>query len=87
MMQVTVLTEAQIEEIARQAAMFAVSQLERQEVKPTPEIMTKAELAEYLRCDRSKIERFMKTGLPYFYFGDTPRFRKSAVDEWLEKGE
>lgn len=83
-MSIVVLEQSQIEEIARQAAVFAVSQLDRQEVKPTPEIMTKAELAEYLRCDISKINRFMKSGLPHFYFGDTPRFRKSAIDSWLE---
>lgn len=49
----------------------------------TPEIMTKTELADYLRCDVSKINRYMTQGLPFERFGGHPRFRKSDIDRWL----
>ena len=52
--------------------------------KHTPELMTKAELAEYLRCDVSKINRYMDNGLPVEQFGSTPRFRKVDIDRWLK---
>lgn len=55
------------------------------ESQKTPELMTKAELAKYLRCDVSKINRYMTKGLPFFYFGDHPRFRKSEIDEYFQK--
>ena len=49
------------------------------------EIMTKMELADYLRCDISKISRYMKKGLPFVRFGSEPRFYRRKIDEWLEE--
>jgi excisionase family DNA binding protein len=51
--------------------------------------MTKRELAEYLRCGISKINRLMKKiseeKVPFEMFGDTPRYRKTDIDAWLKK--
>lgn len=81
---IVVLTHDQLTEVARLAASHAVTDLWQAFTAPTPEIMTKAEVAKYLRCDVSKINRFMRTGMPHFTFGSTPRFRKAEIDRWLE---
>lgn len=83
-MEVAVISKDEIREYIRQAAMLAAESV--RETAKTPELMIKTELAEYLRCDVSKINRYMKKGLPFEKFGDHPRFRKSSIDAWL-KGE
>lgn len=50
---------------------------------PILEIMTKTELADYLRCSVSKVNSYMGKGLPFFMFGEHPRYRKSEIDRWL----
>ncbi len=83
---IIVLTKGDIEDLIAKTAAVAVESLkddlERSRVR---EIMTKAELADYLRCDVSKINRLMGS-MPHLSFGSTPRFRKSAIDEWLTNG-
>lgn len=82
-MEVAVISKDEIREYIRQAAMLAAEQA-RETVK-TPEIMTKAECAEYLRCDTTSLNRYMKCGLVCEYRGDTPVFRKTTVDLWLQR--
>jgi len=84
--EVVTLSKEQLSDIIRQTAQAVVLDLRDDFSKPTPELMTKAELAGYLRCNISKIDRLMKVDLPYIIFGAQPRFRKSAIDEWLARG-
>jgi excisionase family DNA binding protein len=50
-----------------------------------PEIMTKAEVAKYLKKSHSTITRWMRShGLPYHGAG-RPTFKRSEVDEWLAR--
>lgn len=48
-----------------------------------PEIMTKADVAKYLKKSHSTITRWMRRhGLPYHGAG-RPTFKRSEVDAWL----
>lgn len=90
-MQVEVITlsRAELTRMIEETASRVVHAVRDEVSRPTPEIMTKAELADYLRCDVSKINRYMKdegNPLPVEYFGSTPRFRKVDIDNWL-RGE
>ena len=83
--EIIVLSRSELSEILRQNAVAVVAQLRNEfEQKPIPELMTKTELSAYLSCSISKIDYYMKKGLPTKYFGDTPRFRKIKIDEWLQ---
>jgi excisionase family DNA binding protein len=82
--EVITLERSELERIIDRAAKHAVMELRNDLHKPTPEIMTKAELAEYLRCDVSKVNRFMSKGMPFTRFGTNPRFYKSEIDTWLK---
>lgn len=85
-MTVITLSQADLETIIRRTADAVASDLRADlETRRTPELMTKAELAEYLRCDVSKINRYMSAGLPFEQFGSTPRFRKVSIDTWLQR--
>lgn len=85
--EIIVLSKGELADIIRRTATAVVDDL-RDDIATfkTPELMTKAELADYLRCDVSKINRMMKTGLPHEPFGSAPRFRKSSIDRWLQRG-
>lgn len=75
--EVVTLTKDELQEMFRQAFIFAKHQNEGV-------LMTKAELAKYLKWSPSKIERKMAEGLPYIGGkGEHPRFRRSDVDAWL----
>lgn len=87
MSELIVITPERLDEIVRQAASAVVTDLRNEFTKPTPELLTKTELAKYLRCDVSKINRLMKDGLPHFPFGGHPRYRKSDIDRWLQPDE
>lgn len=51
----------------------------------TPEIMTKAEIAKYLKRSNATINRWMRYhGLPYHGVG-RPTFNRAEVDAWLEQ--
>lgn len=52
------------------------------------ELMTAAELAEYLKVKPSTIETWAKNGkLPLVKVGSLNRFRRSDIDAWLAKNE
>jgi len=55
----------------------------------TKAYMTKKELAGYLGCSVRQIQNWMKSGMPYLRFSDSPqgniRFRPHEVDEWLNR--
>lgn len=74
------ITTDELERIVSRAVRVALDDLRS---KPTKEIMTKAELAEYLSCSVSKVNAYMGKGLPFVTFGEHPRFRKSEIDRWL----
>lgn len=81
------LSESELAELIRRTALAVTDELRQDVATPTPELMTKAECAEYLRCDISKINRLMvrdERPLPVLQFGGTPRFRKSEIDHWLQ---
>ena len=48
------------------------------------EILTKEELADYLRISIRTIDRLMKEGMPYLKIRGTVRFEKKKVFSWLE---
>ena len=77
MTELIITTESQLSEIVRRHVGHAITDLI---AKPMPEILTKSELAEYLRCDVSKINRLRP---PSIKFGSHPRYRKSDIDRWL----
>lgn len=80
---IVALTESELSDLIRRSAVAVADEL-RQDIHRTPELMTKAELAEYLRCDVSKVNRYMRKGLPFEPFGSSPRFRKVNIDKWLQ---
>ncbi len=49
------------------------------------EILTKEELATYLKVTERTIDRLRKKGMPFLKVGDTVRFKKDAVLKWLEE--
>jgi excisionase family DNA binding protein len=52
----------------------------------TDQILTVPMLAEYLLCHPSTIYRLLKNRrIPGFRVGSDWRFRKSAIDQWLNK--
>jgi len=85
-MAIAVLEESEIQTIIRDAVKLATAELRDElERSRTPELMSKDRLALYLECHVSSINRFMKSGgMPFEMLGDHPRFRKSAIDVWLQ---
>lgn len=85
MSEIYVLSKTELDDAIRRAARLVAFDL-REELKTpqTPEVMTKTELAEYLRCDVQKITRYMKKGMPFVTFGEQPRFYKTEIDAWLK---
>ena len=50
------------------------------------EVLTAEEAAEYLKMALSTLYRFMRSGdVPCFKLGNQWRFKKSILDEWMEK--
>lgn len=89
-MQVEIITieKAELERLIRRTASLVADDLRSDlESHRIPELMTKTELADYLRCDASKINRYMQTGLPFEQFGGHPRFRKTDIDQWLKSSK
>lgn len=84
--EIITIQKTELEEMLQRAAKFGASiALDEIHTAQIPELMTKQDLSVYLRCNVSKINRLMKTGLPFVMFGDTPRFRKGDIDGWLKK--
>ena len=83
-MHVTAFTEDELEAFALRVVRLGVSLAMAEKV--TPEIMTKKEVADYLRVSVATIDRQMKSGLPYFNVGESGvRFRNSEIDEHLSR--
>jgi excisionase family DNA binding protein len=52
----------------------------------THEVMTKAELADYLRISRRTVDDWMREGkLPYWKIGRAVRFKRKDVVEHLDR--
>ena len=52
---------------------------------PNPDVMTIAELAAYLRCNKSTIYRLIKREkLPAFRIGSDWRFKRELIEKWME---
>jgi excisionase family DNA binding protein len=49
------------------------------------EILTKEELAAFLKVTPRTIDNLRKKGLPYFTVGDSVRFHKAKAMNWLEE--
>ena len=49
------------------------------------EILTREELANYLKLTPRTIDRLRKTGLPCFKIGDSVRFKKDEVLKWIDE--
>lgn len=47
-------------------------------------VLTKKQLAAYLRCSTKSVERRVSEGMPSFMVGGLRRFRLSDVEAWLE---
>ena len=53
---------------------------------PHPDVMTIAELATYLRCNKSTIYRLIKRErLPAFRIGSDWRFKRELIEKWMEE--
>ena len=53
---------------------------------PPPDVMTIAELAAYLRCNKSTIYRLIKREkLPAFRIGSDWRFKRELIEKWMEE--
>lgn len=54
---------------------------------PDDELMTEQELADYCRVSLGTVQRWRYQGIgpPVLWAGNRPRYRKSQVDEWLER--
>jgi excisionase family DNA binding protein len=52
------------------------------------DLMSKAELMQYLSVSRATLDRLMKTGLPYIKISSgkrgAVRFKRRDIDRWLE---
>jgi excisionase family DNA binding protein len=82
MQRISAFTEDELAELLTRAARLGASQA-IQQAQPK-EVMTKKEVADYLRVSVPTIDRKMKQGLPHFFVGDaSPRFYRSRIDEWM----
>lgn len=48
-------------------------------------VLTKKQLASYLKCSTKTIDRRTKEGMPSFMLGAQRRYRLKDVMEWLEE--
>lgn len=71
-------------ELVRLIDMSVSDAVERAKLSPKmPKILTKTEVAKYLKKSHSTINRWMRShGLPYHGAG-RPTFKRSEVDAWL----
>jgi predicted DNA-binding transcriptional regulator AlpA len=86
MEKVVLLTESEIFDLVRQAALAAAAEL-RDNLRPAPpEHMTKVQVAEYFGRSPATIDRWMaEKGLPFKKVDEASRpiFIKKDVDDWL----
>lgn len=77
------LTEPELIDIVRRTTLAVVAELGNN-LRTTPEIMTKARVAQYLGRSVATVDRWMLKGLPYQKQGkEHPTFIKRDVDNWL----
>ncbi len=65
----------------------ALNQVKDEDFKKlvTPELMTAAEVANYLQMQIKTIQNWTSSGkIPVEYAGGTPRYRKATIDMWLK---
>ena len=49
------------------------------------DLMTKAEMLEYLRISKGTLDKLMREkGIPFLKLGKRVLFKKSDIDKWLE---
>jgi excisionase family DNA binding protein len=75
-----------------QAEVHAVERTEVRSVgqeASVPEVLTPAEAAEYLRypIETLRMWRYRGTGPRYFRAGNHVRYRRAALDRWIEERE
>jgi excisionase family DNA binding protein len=84
-MNVSLLTEPEIEAIATKSAMLALKMREKETAKLFPEVMTISQLSEYLKFSEPTIRKWIKEEyLPFHRLGDSMRFYKTEVDSWVK---
>lgn len=49
-----------------------------------PELFTRKELADKLKCHPRTIDNLRAKGMPHLMVGDSPRFELEPVKRWLE---
>lgn len=53
---------------------------------PATDVMTKREVAEFMRCTERQIDRLRENhGFPWFRFGSQTRFSLCDVQHWIEE--
>lgn len=50
-----------------------------------PTMLTKEELAEWLKASPTAINQLMREGMPYIKTGNVVRFERDAVKKWLDE--
>jgi len=48
------------------------------------EVLTKEELAKFLKVTERTVDRMRDEGMPYFKIGSSVRFRKEKILQWFE---
>ena len=51
---------------------------------PKPELFTKEQICQVLQVSTATLDRLRSKGAPVTYVLESPRFRKTAILEWLE---
>lgn len=81
---IIVMTERQVAEMIRQTAQAVADDLRADiEGGRVPELMNRAQLADYLGIHVGSVIRLIRAGMPYELVLSTPRFRKEDVDRWM----
>lgn len=84
MQRIIAFTEDELADLLIKSANLGASQAIRS-AQPK-EVMTKKEVADYLRVSVATVDRKMKDGLPFVKVSeDSPRFYRRQVDNWLHE--
>lgn len=81
---IVIITDSQLTALADRVA-AAVDELRQDlEAAKIPELMNREQLAAYVGCHPSTVNRLMRAGMPYELLLKAPRFRKEDVDRWMK---